>query len=134
VSIQEQTFRMSRWLTGALSLMTVLCGGGAMVLVWQQGLDAISLMVSVVAFLLAIGTLDAIRTRVTLSGEEIVVVRGFRRQRLFRGHIESVSWKQGKGVALRLDDGMWVRLPEVGDGRGQAASIRAWVERARRTE
>ena len=125
---------MPRWLTGSLALMTLLSGGGGIVLVTQQGMDAVSLMVSGVGFLLAIGTLDAMRTRVTLSGEEIIIVRGFRRQRLFRGHIDYVTWEKGSGVSLRLDDGMWVRLPDVGDSRGRAAAIRAWVERARRTE
>ena len=125
---------MPRWLTGSLALMTLLSGAGGIFLVTEQGVDAISLMVAGVGFLLAIGTLDAMRTRVTLDGEEIIIVRGFRRQRLFRGHIDYVTWEKGSGVSLRLDDGMWVRLPDVGDSRGRAAAIRAWVERARRTE
>ena len=134
VSRDEQTFRMPQWLTGFLALMTLLSGAGGIFLVLEQGIDAISLTVAVVGFLLAVGTLDALRTRVTLSGEEIIIVRGFRRRRLFRGHIDSVTWERGTGVSLLLDDGMWVTLPDVGDSKARAASIRAWVERARRTE
>jgi len=134
VSKDEQTFRMPRWLTGSLSLMTLMCGGGGIFLIVVQGIDAISLMVAAVGFTLAVGTLDAIRTRVTLHGEEIIIVQGFRRRRLFRGHIDSVTWQKGTGVSLHLDDGMRVTLPDVGDSKARAASIRAWVERARRTE
>jgi hypothetical protein len=134
VSKDEQTFRMPRWLTGFLSLMTLVCGVGAIFLIVAQGIDAISLMVAAVGFTLAVGTLDAIRTRVTLHGEEIIIVRGFRRRRLFRGHIDEVTWNKDTGISLHLDDGMWVTLPDVGDSKAHAASIRAWVERARRTE
>lgn len=134
VSKDEQTFRMPRWLTGFLSLMTLMSGAGGIFLILEQGIDPISLMVAVVGFALAVGTLDAIRTRVTLHGEEIIIVRGFRRRRLFRGHIESVTWEKGTGIVLHLDDGMLVKLPDVGDSKARAASIRAWVERARRTE
>ncbi len=134
MSKDQQTFRMPRWMTGTLAGLALVTGVGGILLVTEWGLDPISLTVATVGFLLAIGALDALRTRITLDGEEIIIVRGFRRRRLFRGHIDAVRWTRRRGIALLLDDGMWVRLPDVGGGQPCAAAIRAWVEHARRTE
>jgi hypothetical protein len=124
---------MSRWITGTLALLTLANGAGAMVLVMEEGLDPVTLMVAVVAVALGFGTLDRLRSRVTLRGDEIVIVRSFRRRRLFRGHIDAVRWTP-TGITLELDDGLEVRLPHLARGQDRAAVIRAWVERARRTE
>ncbi len=123
---------MSRWITGTLALLTLATGAGALFLVLEQGVDAVTLMVAGVAVILGIGTLDRLRARVTLVGDEIIIVRSFRRRRLFRGHIDAVRWTPN-GISLELDDGMEVRLPDLARGRDRAAVIRAWVERARRT-
>jgi hypothetical protein len=132
VNLDDQTFRMPRWLTRPLALISVGSGAGAVFLLLEEGLDPITLTVAVVAILVGIGTLDRLRTRVTLHGEEIVIVRGFSRRRFFRGHVDTVSWDKRKGLSLQLDDGLRVELPNVGRGSICAASIRAWVERGRR--
>jgi hypothetical protein len=132
VPIDDQTFRMPRWRAQLLALITLVSGVGSVFLMLEDGLDPITLTVATVAVLLGVGTLDRLRTRVTLRGEEIIIVHGFRRRRLFRGHIDSVHWHRKRGLSLRLDDGLRVKLPDVGDGRTRAASIRAWVERGRR--
>ncbi len=132
MKVDDQTFRMPRWLTGPLAFLSVLTGAGGAFLLIVEGLDPVTLTVAVVAILLGIGTLDRLRTRVTLQGEEIVIVRGFNRRRLFRGHVDSVHFDKRSGLSLQLDDGLRVDLPDVGHGPTCAASIRAWVERGRR--
>ena len=129
----EHTFRMSRWITGPLALLTLATGGGALFLLLEEGLDPVTLTVAAVALVLGFGTLDRMRSRVTIRGEEITIVRSFRRRRLFRGHIDAVTWRH-TGITLELDDGLEVRLPHLARGQDRAAVIRAWVERARRTE
>jgi hypothetical protein len=124
---------MSRWITGTLALLTLGTGAGALFLLVEQGLDPVTLMVAVVAVALGFGTLDRMRSRVTLRGDEIIIVRSFRRRRLFRGHVDAVRWTHA-GIYLELDDGLEVRLPHLARGRDRAAVIRAWVERARRSE
>lgn len=124
----ERHYRLSLWLRAFLVL---LCGAnvfGAYVIIQQQGSrDPVALTVASVAVLLVLGTLDALTKKVSLEGEEIVIVRGFRRRRLFRGHIADVHWKAGHAISLELDDGLRVKLPEVGKGRRRAEQIRAWL-------
>ncbi len=94
---------MPRWLTGPLAFLSVLSGAGGAFLLIVEGLDPVTLTVAVVAILLGIGTLDRLRTRVTLQGEEIVIVRGFNRRRLFRGHVDSVHFDKRSGLSLQLE-------------------------------
>lgn len=69
-------------------------------------------------------------TRVELGPEGLTFVRRFRRHFVSRRRIESVTWGKGVGVSLRLVDGEWIGLPEVGpSSQGLANSIRAWLRR-----
>ena len=74
--------------------------------------------------------LELAAQHVTLDGGTLVFSRGFRRREVDRAEIASVHWSRGSGVALKLVDGRWVRLPGVGrTDQGVANGIRAWLKR-----
>jgi hypothetical protein len=88
--------------------------------------------VTSIAFL--IGTLAAIAEvatrRLVLSPAGVSLVSNFRRRVVPRADIESVTWEKGSGVSLKLMNGRWVALPEVGGGnQALTNSIRAWIRR-----
>lgn len=67
---------------------------------------------------------------VTIDAENLTFVNNFRRRVISRIKIESVRWESGAGVSLKLVDGQWVKLPEVGSSsKGLTNSIRAWLKR-----
>jgi hypothetical protein len=67
---------------------------------------------------------------VTLDGDEIRFVRGFKRRAMRRREIAGVTWEKGAGVSIRLHEGGWQRLPPVGGtSQGVTNSIRAWLAR-----
>lgn len=68
--------------------------------------------------------------RVTVDPDKLTYVRYFRRRVIPRPEIDSVTWAKGSGVSLKLVDGRWVRLPEVGpSSQGLVNGVRAWLKR-----
>jgi hypothetical protein len=71
--------------------------------------------------------------RIALDDERLILVDHFRRRAICRTAIDSVTWEKGGGVSLKLHDGSWARLPEVGNGsQALSNSIRAWLARTGR--
>jgi uncharacterized membrane protein YdbT with pleckstrin-like domain len=80
--------------------------------------------------LFPVGWLQLRARRVTLGPESLTIVDGlFRRRTVPRDRIESVTWGAGM-VSVKLLDGSWVHLPEVGGGaQSLTNSVRAWIKR-----
>jgi hypothetical protein len=70
------------------------------------------------------------RKRIRLDDDGLYFVSNFRGKRIARTDIDSVTWAQGAGVSIKLVDGKWVHLPEVGNGSQALTNvIRAWLKR-----
>lgn len=80
---------------------------------------------------LCVATLESATTHVTLEADVMAIVSNFRRRAVPREEIDSVTWQAGAGVALKLKDGAWVRLPDVGNSQSRANSIRAWIRQGK---
>jgi hypothetical protein len=96
--------------------------------------SAIPLWINIFILILFLGSLYAFtevaRTRVRLKHAEAEIAAGFRTKRVARNEIESVAWEKGCNATLKLKNGDWVRLPEVGrDTQALANGIRAWLQR-----
>ncbi len=77
-----------------------------------------------------LAVLELAQRRIELSEDRLSFVVNFRRRSIPRADIDSVTWAKGAGVSLKLTDGTWVHLPEVGPGnQGLTNSIRAWLKR-----
>jgi len=85
-----------------------------------------------VAFALAavVGALEMAWRRIELTEDGLLFVINFRQRFVPRADIDSVTWEKGAGVSLKLVNGQWLRLPDVGHGsQSLANSIRAWLRR-----
>ena len=116
----------SLWFLGIACLATAL---GAALLYVTSGVSISSIGLGIVALLTTVGFADGLMTRVELNDEGLTRVANFQRRFIPRAQIDSVTWEAGTGVAIRLTDGSWVRLPDVGNSQARANSIRAWIKR-----
>ena len=79
-----------------------------------------------------LGLAELASTRLTIDERSLSFVKTFRRRELRREDVHSVTWAKGVGVSIRLRDGEWVRLPQVGRShQGVTNTIRAWLARGR---
>lgn len=122
--------RPSSWIWSVM-LVTLGIFGGFAALTFQIGAPLWQRAASVLFAVLAVAALGELAVRrVELKPTGLLLVSGLRRRLVPREEIESVTWEKGAGVAIRLQDGQWVRMPDVGPGRqGLANSIRAWLKR-----
>jgi hypothetical protein len=119
---------------GVKALCIILYFAGC-VLIWFHlpfGLsDRFKIWIAPVYILLgALGLADLLLSRITLGGDYLRIVSGFRSKRILRADIDRVTWAAGCGASLILRDGKGVRLPSVGrNAQGLANTIRAWLKR-----
>jgi hypothetical protein len=89
-------------------------------------------VVPVYAIVGAVWLADAFTRRIVLGGDNlrIVSISDFQSRTLSRAEVDSVTWEKGCGASIKLLDGKWVRLPNVGrDPQGLTNTIRAWLKR-----
>jgi hypothetical protein len=126
-SIVLRPSRSEGWITLTTFLVFAACTAGAFLagMAWEYRVIFLALCGLGIA---AFGELSI--RRVTLERGGLSFVRNFRRCTLPRERIESVTWAKGAGVSLRLTDGRWVALPNVGSSpQGVTNTIRAWLRR-----
>lgn len=75
------------------------------------------------------GLADVAWTRIELNENGIEIISGFRRQFVPLQAIDSITWAKGVGVSIKISDGSWIGLPEVGTGsQALSNSLRAWLK------
>lgn len=89
--------------------------------------------VSVVFFVLSIasiiGTGAVFTDGIDLEPHKLVIRKNFRRTEIEQSVIDEAKWEKGSGVSLRLSDGRWVKMPEVGrNSQSLCNSLRAWIK------
>jgi hypothetical protein len=92
-------------------------------------------IVPVCALFGALWLVDVLATRIVLTSDSIRIVSmsDFQARTVPRVEIDSVKWEKGCGASIRLRDGKWVRLPNVGrDAQGLTNTIRAWIKTTER--
>ena len=75
-----------------------------------------------------LGLIDALTCSIELLPDRMKVVQNFRKREYAKLEVVDVAWAKGVGVKLRLSNGRFEELPEVGDGSSSlAAHIRNWL-------
>ncbi len=80
----------------------------------------------------AFAVVDIFLKRIALQNDRITIVSlsDYVSRTIPRADIESVTWEKGCGASMKLCDGKWVRLPNVGlNAQGLTNTIRAWLKR-----
>ena len=120
------------WLTPWLvSIATALFGAAAVVTYQLRGWNWVSIGMAAAVVMGLAGVVETLVERVVLEDEALVVRRLWGTQRYSIADIDRVEEAKGVEPALRLKNGQWVKLPDVGYHLGN--SVRAWL-RAYRTD
>lgn len=125
----QVVFRTTRffrwWIFGA----TILFAAGWFHFWRSEGMGTWTWCFTLLALLALLGLIDSLRRRIALMPDGIEIRSGFRQRFLPRVEILAVTWEGGSGVALKLRDGRWFKLPETGHN-SQALSnhIRTWLQ------
>lgn len=72
--------------------------------------------------------LDSITSYIGLEEDALHLRSRFTDQCISRCDIERVTWEKGVGVSVKLQDGSWVKMPELFENSlSLSNSIRAWL-------
>jgi hypothetical protein len=113
-SAPPTVFRARLWVKCAVLASLFVFVAGAVFGFRTEGPSWLPITFTVLAILGLVGVVEVFRLRVELREDELIVVSGWRKRRLSRELLERVTWQAGAGVSIRLKDGSWVRLPDVG--------------------
>lgn len=114
-------------LTAATAAVVLVLAAVALVSslpLWQRGAAMLLAMLAV------LGVAEVASRRLELSDRGIDYVANLRRHSIPRDEIQTVAWARSSGVSVRLNDGRWIHLPEVGrNSESLSNSIKAWLDR-----
>ena len=127
--------RPKRWLVGLVAIAEGVFLAGAA----SSYVGGDQTWVSVAFALLSVaglgGLAELARSRIVLWETELEVRTLWHRRRYLASQVASVTWEAGSGVTLRLSDGSWAKLPDLGyNSQGLTNTVRAWLKRAKHAE
>ena len=94
----------------------------------QEGLTWISAFFIGFSIFCVAGVVETFFAYIVLEDTEIRFRETFRSTAIPKNEIKSVTWEAGCGVSLRLEDGTWVKVPDLGhNSQGLTNSIRSWL-------
>ena len=126
----RQTLRPARWLVIAVIASAVLVSIGAVWMYRIGGWSSTSVTLTLLCLISAGALVELAILRVSFSREVMKVVHLWSVRSLRRDDIRSVIWESGAGVSLKLANGEWFKLPELGlNSQGVANTLRAWLKR-----
>ena len=75
------------------------------------------------------GIVESVSSYIRLEDSEIRFRQTLGKTAISKNDIRSVTWEAGCGVSLLLNDGTWVKLPDLGQNSlGLTNSIRSWLK------
>jgi hypothetical protein len=128
-----RVFRPKPWLVVSVITAAALFIAGAIFTYFSSGWSLTTIVFIVLAAIGCAGVLEIATSRIRLSDEVIEFGAVWTRKRYAAAQIESVTWASGCGVSLKLSQGGWVQLPDLGyNSQSLTNSVRAWLKRSRK--
>jgi hypothetical protein len=125
-----QILRPKRWLLALIAGVAVLFIVGTMFTYSQFGWTFTSITFVVMSVLAIGGVLELATSRIVLAADGLEAGSIWSRRRHAVADIESVTWASGSGVSVKLSNGGWAKMPELGyNAQGLANTLRAWLKR-----
>jgi len=113
-----------------LAVAKMLFVAGFIFMYARSGWTFTTIGFAVMTLIGALGFVELGTTRVILADDFIDMGPIWKRRQLGRDEIKRVTWAKGAGVALELNSGGWVKVPELGfNSQGLTNTIRAWLKR-----
>jgi hypothetical protein len=122
----RRVFTRGRLTLAGVSVATALFAAGTVVTRNLRGWDPVSIGFAIVTVVFGLGGIvETMVERVVLEADTLMVRRLWGTRRYAIADIDRVEEAKGVVPAIRLTDGRWVRLPDVGPHFGNSA--RAWL-------
>jgi hypothetical protein len=122
-------FRMVLWIRIMIIVITSGSIAAGAYFYHQDGLTWISAFFAGFSILGAVGIVESFSSYVSLDATEIRFRETLKKTAIPRADIVQVTWEAGSGVSLRLSDGTWVKVPDLGhNSQGLTNSIRSWLK------
>jgi hypothetical protein len=117
-------------LLGIVILAAIVFLSGAVFTYRDSGWSVTSIGFIAMSVASCAAVIEVATTRVVLSEQVLEAGSIWSRRRYAAAQITSVTWAAGSGVALKLANGGWAKLPELGyNSQGLTNTIRAWLKR-----
>ena len=127
-----RVFRPRRWLLASIIAVTLPCVAGAMFTLRHSGWTFVSVTFVGMSIVACAGILEVATSRVVLGEASLESGSVWSHRRYAVADIVSVTWEAGAGVTVKLANGGWAKLPDLGyNSLGLANSLRAWLKRRR---
>jgi hypothetical protein len=131
----KQVLRPRAWLVGLVATAAAVFLAGAVSSYVSTGWTWTSVAFVGLSVVGIVGLVELGFSRMVLSDAELEVRTLWQHRRYPASQVASVTWEAGCGVALRLSDGTWAKVPDLGyNSQGLTNTIRAWLKRAKRPE
>ena len=125
-----RVLRTAPWLVALVGVASVLFVAGALFTYVDDGWSLTTLCFVVLSGLGFVGLIDSLTCRVIFDDDALRVVSFWGRKTYPTSEISSVKWQWGTGVFLKLHEGGWAKLPELGrNSQSIANTVRAWLKR-----
>jgi hypothetical protein len=129
---RSQTLRPKRWLLAIIAGVALLFIVGATFTSLQFGWTLTSITLTIMSGLAVGGIVELATSRIVLSPNSLEAGSIWSRRRYAVTDVESVTWASGSGVSVKLSNGRWAKMPELGyNSQGLANTLRAWLKRNR---
>jgi hypothetical protein len=131
--VEAQHLRPKAWLLAVAVGAAALFAAGALFTYTRSGWTWTSLGLAGMLAVAVAGVVEVATSRVVLRDDALECGAVWSRRRIAAADIDSVTWERGAGVAVKLTNGAWAKLPELGyNSQGLANKLRAWLNRTRR--
>ena len=124
-------FHTAPWIRVALSIIAAGSLAAAVYFYSEEGLSWLTAFFAGFSVFCGAGIIESFTAYIALEDTEVRFRQTLRSTAIPRSAIRRVTWEGGSGVSLLLDDGTWVKLPDLGqNSQGLTNSIRAWLKDA----
>lgn len=122
-------FSAAPWIRATIAAVAVGSSGVAVFLYSQDGVSWISGFFIAFSIICIAGVIESFSMFIALDDDQIRFRGSFRKTVIPKSDIESVTWEAGCGVSLRLKNGRWESVPDLGiNSQGLVNSVRSWLK------
>lgn len=124
-----RVFRVAPWVVGIIVFGTLVSFGGTWLAYRQGNFSTWFWMSAAIAVFFLAGLADALVSRIILDEKSLHVIELLSRRNYVRADIVEVKFEKGAGIALKMVNNTWVKLPDL--AKVHHNTIRAWLKRGR---
>lgn len=127
---EAREFSSPTWFKATVGVLAIAMPGVTALVLKLEGFSFLGLSFAAMSVIGLAGLLEVVVLAVIIDDDELRIRGVTKRRNIPKSEIARVTWEGGCGVSIQLNDGKWVKLPDVGkSSQALTNSIRAWLKR-----